>query len=92
MPKPLLKRIAKTTGTTVGEAKGIMANVRKSVATGDKAGARKTVRKALSGGPSAGVKRSPARTAKARTASKKIVSRVAANQKAKSKVIGKRGR
>ncbi len=75
-----LQRIAKTTGTTVGEARGIMKNVRQEVRAGDKKTARKTLTTALKGGPAAGVKRTPARTAKARVASKKIVRKIASNQ------------
>lgn len=77
-----LERIAKTTGTTVGEARGIMKNVRQSVAAGDKKTARKTLTQALKGGPAAGVKKSPARTAKARATSKKVVRKIAKRQAA----------
>jgi hypothetical protein len=78
----LLKRVARTTGTTVGEAKGVMRKARRQVRRGNTAGARKTISRALSGGPRAGVKGSPQRTAKAGVAAKKITKRIATRQAA----------
>jgi len=75
-----LKRVARTSGTTVGEAKGIMKTARKQIRTGNKAGARRTITRALSGGPRAGVKGSPLRSKKAAATAKKVTKRIAARQ------------
>jgi len=81
----LLKRVAKTTGTTKGEAKGIMRKARTQVRRGNTAGARKTITRALSGGPRGGVKGSPQRTKKAGVAAKKITKRIETRQAAAPK-------
>lgn len=81
MPKGRLKkRIAKATGTTVGEAAGTIRNARQAVKAGNSKKARKTISKALKGGPTGGVPRSPARTAKARKTARKVVKRMSENQ------------
>jgi hypothetical protein len=81
----LLKRVARTTGTTTGEARGVMRKARTQVRRGNTAGARKTITRALSGGPKAGVKGSPKRTEKAGVAAKKITKRIATRQAATPK-------
>jgi len=78
-------RVAKTTGTTRREARGVMKTARTQVRRGNTAGARKTISRALSGGPRAGVKRTPARTEKAGRAAKKITKRIATRQAATPK-------
>jgi hypothetical protein len=83
--KKLLKRVARTTGTTVGEAKGVMRKARRQVRRGNTAGARKTISRALSGGPKAGVAGSPKRARKADVAAKKITKRIQTRQAAAPK-------
>ena len=78
----LLKRVARTTGTTTGEARGIMKKARTQVRRGNTAGAKRTITRALSGGKSAGVPRSPARSAKAGKAATKITKRIESRQTA----------
>ena len=78
----LLKRIDKTTGTTKGEARGIMRTARQQVRRGNKAGAKRTISRALSGGPKVGVPRSPQRSKKAAAAATKITKRIATRQAA----------
>jgi hypothetical protein len=81
----LLGRISKTTGTTRGEARGIMRKARTQVRRGNTAGARRTISRALSGGPRAGVKSSPQRTKKAGVAATKITKRIQTRQAAAPK-------
>jgi hypothetical protein len=72
---PLKETLAKTTGTTVGEAAGILKNTRTLVRKGANVQARRKLSKALAGGPRAGISKT------GRTA-------VAASRRA-SKVVGK---
>jgi hypothetical protein len=81
----LLHRVARTTGATRGEARGVMRKARVQVRRGNTAGARKTISRALSGEARAGVKRTPQRTAKANVAAKKITKRIATRQAAAPK-------
>jgi hypothetical protein len=78
----LLSTLAKTTGTTVGEARGIMSEARRDIRAGRKGEARSSIRRALSGGPTAGAPRTPSQAGYAKRKSASIVSRIARNQRA----------
>ena len=81
----LLKRVARTQGTTVGEARGTMKRVRKQVRAGNRKGAARTLSRSLAGGKKAGVSRTPARSRQAAATAKKVVSRVQARQQTRTK-------
>jgi hypothetical protein len=67
------KRIAKTTGTTVGEARGDKAVLRKDLAAGRYKKVRREVRSIVQGGPRAGVARTPKRVASGKRVAKTLI-------------------
>jgi len=79
----LNKKIAKTTGTTIGEAKGVAQRARKLIRAGDTEKAYRVLRKSLTGGPSAGVPKSKANSAMAIKTARKTVSRIVKKRAAK---------
>ncbi len=86
----LLKRISKTTGSSKGEARGIMKKARGQVRRGNTAGAKRTITRALAGGKSAGVPRSPKRSAKAAQAATKITKRIETRQTSRKTTVKRR--
>jgi hypothetical protein len=79
----LFKKIAKASGTTVGEAKGVVKQARQEIRSGDSVAGYRTLRKALTGGPSAGVPKSRANSAMAIKKARQTVSRIQKKRAAK---------
>jgi hypothetical protein len=79
----LLERMAKATGTTTGEARGVMKIARGQIAAGKTKAATKTIQRNLRGGPQQGITRTPKTSAKAEKKAKHVVARIAKKQKSK---------
>lgn len=76
----LIKKVAKTTGTTKGEARGVLKQVRSKVREGDTVAAYTQLRKALSGGPTKGVPATKAQKAEAIKRARHVVTRIQKNR------------
>lgn len=78
-----LELLAKTTGTTVGEARGIMQQVRANIRAGKTRASTTQLKRSLRGGPTAGITRTPRTSARAERKATRVVSRIAKKQRSR---------
>jgi hypothetical protein len=82
---PLKETLARTTGTTTGEAAGILKNTRRLVRAGATRQAQRKLSSALAGGPRAGIKKTGRTAVAASARSQKVVGKM------KKKIGSRRG-